>query len=300
MAYRDLLDAIKKELPAKIYILTASDRFLHAEAARLVRGLVPPAERDFNFQSFDLLSSEKDKVSFDQILDVMNTVPFFAGRKYVLIENFQKAAKKDMKKIADYLLNPSESTALVLLHEGSLKKDAKEVLKGVKQIVLDIREGEIPAWISATARLKGLNVSRAAAEYLFAVIGPDLGMISTEIEKLQLLGKTSIETEDIREIIEGKRTYGAFDLIHALRARDTETTFAIYGVLRETEEAFSLLGALNWHYAQMLNENNSPAEKDYLYSVFRLLNRADMGIKTGGFYPLELLLVELLRLSVPR
>ncbi len=300
MAYRDLLDAIKKGLPAKSYILTAADRFLHAEAARLVRDLVPPAERDFNFQSFDLLSSEKDKASFEQILDVMNTVPFFTGRKYVLIENFQKAAKKDMKKIADYLLNPSESTALVLMYEGSLKKDAKEVLKGVKQIVLDIREGEIPAWISTTSHVKGLNISRAAAEYLLAMIGPDLGMIATEIEKLQLLGKTSIETEDIREIIEGKRTYGAFDLIHALRERDTERAFAIYGILRETEEAFSLLGALNWHYAQLLNEKNSPAEKEYLYNVFRLLNRADMGIKTGGFYPLELLLVELLRLSVQR
>jgi len=300
VAYRDLLDAVKKGLPAKSYMLTAADRFLHVEAARLVKDLVPPAERDFNFHPFDLLSSDKDKTSFEQILDVMNTVPFFAGRKYVLIENFQKAAKKDMKKLADYLLNPSETTALVLLHEGSLKKDTKEVLKGVKHIVLDIREGEIPAWISATARLKGLNVSRAAAEYLLAVIGPNLGMISTEIEKFQLIGKTSIETDDIRELIEGKRTYGAFDLIHALRERDAERAFAIYAVLRETEEAFSLLGALNWHYAQLLNERNSPAERDYLYSVFRLLNRADMGIKTGGFYPLELLLVELLRLSVPR
>ena len=300
MAYRDLLDAVKKGLPAKSYLLTAADRFLHAEATRLVKDLVPPAERDFNFHLFDLLSSDKDKTSFEQVLDVMNTVPFFAGRKYVLIENFQKAAKKDMKKLADYLLNPSETTALVLLHEGSLKKDTKEILKGVKQIVLDIREGEIPAWISATARLKGLNVSRAAAEYLLAVIGPNLGMISTEIEKLQLIGKTSIDTDDIRELIEGKRTYGAFDLIHALRERDAERAFVIYAVLRETEEAFSLLGALNWHYAQLLNEKNSPAERDYLYGVFRLLNRADMGIKTGGFYPLELLLVELLRLSVPR
>ena len=300
MAYREFLDAIKKGLPAKSYIFTASDRFLHAEAARMVRELVPPEERDFNFQSFDLLSADKDKASLDQILDVMNTVPFFSGRKYVLIENFQKAAKKDLKRIADYLLDPSESTVLLLLHEGSMKKDTKEFLKGIKHIALDIREGEIPAWISTTARQKGLNIARAAAEYLLAMIGPDLGMISTEIEKLQLLGKTSIEAEDIREIIEGKRTFGAFDLINALRARDTEKAFYLYGMLRETEEAYSLLGALNWHYAQMVHERNSSAEKEYLYGVFRLLNRADMGIKTGGFYPLELLLIELLRLSAPR
>jgi DNA polymerase-3 subunit delta len=300
MAYRELLEAIRKGLPAKSYIFSAADRFLHAEAAGLVRGIVPQEERAFNFHAFDLLSAELEKPSFDQILDVVNAVPFFSGRKYVLIENFQKAVKKDLKKLEDYFQHPSESTVLILLHEGSLKKDVKESLTGVKHIVLDIREADMPAWIKEKAGLKGLDLSRNAAEYLLAVIGPDLGMLSTEIEKMMLLGKTAIEEEDIREITEGKRTFGAFDLINALRSRDVEKTFRIYSVLRETEEAYSLLGALNWQYAQMMGDKKSPGEKDYLYNVFRLLNRADMGIKTGGFYPLELLLVRLLRLSAPR
>jgi len=57
---------------------------------------------------------------------------------------------------------------------------------------------------------------------------------------------------------------------------------------------------LNWQYAQMLGEKNSPKERNYLYEVFRLLNSADVGIKTGGFYPFELLLVKLLKLSPVR
>jgi DNA polymerase-3 subunit delta len=257
-------------------------------------------ELDFNFQPFDLLSPEQEKATFDQILDVLNTVPFFAGRKYVVIENFQKAAKKDLKKFEAYLRSPSESSVLIILYEGALKKDAKEMLKGVKQIVLDIREGDMPAWIREKAKLKGLNLSEDAAGYLLATIGPDLGMISTEIEKLTLVGKPVIGKDDIAEIIEGKRTFGAFDLINAIRERNAEKVFRIYSVLRETEEPYALLGALNWQYAQMLGEKNSPGERDYLYEVFRLLNSADMGIKTGGFYPLELLLVKLLRLSRPR
>jgi DNA polymerase-3 subunit delta len=297
MSYKNLLDEIKKGLPAQSYILTSSDRFLHAEATSLIRGLVPLEELDFNFQPFDLLSPEQEKATFDQILDVLNTVPFFAGRKYVVIENFQKAAKKDLKKFEAYLRSPSESSVLILLYEGALKKDAKEMLKGVKQIVLDIREGDMPAWIREKAKLKGLNLSEDAAGYLLATIGPDLGMISTEIEKLTLVGKPVIGKDDIAEIIEGKRTFGAFDLINAIRERNAEKVFRIYSVLRETEEPYALLGALNWQYAQMLGEKNSPGERDYLYEVFRLLNSADMGIKTGGFYPLELLLVKLLRLS---
>ena len=300
MSYRQFLDEIEKGLPSKNYVLTSSDHFLHAEAATLVRDLVPPEERDFNFHSFDLLSPEQESASLDRILDVVNTVPFFAGRKFVVIGNFQKTAKKDLKKMEDYLQRPSETTVLVLLHEGSLKKDAKDLLGKARQIVLDIREAEIPAWIGAKAKLKGLDISREAVAYLLAVIGPDLGMLSTEIEKLTLAGRPSIGQDDVAEIVEGKRTYGAFDLINAIRARDAEKTFRIYGILRETEEPFGLLGALNWQYAQLMEAKNSPGEKEYLYKVFHLLNRADVGIKTGGFYPLEMVLVKLLRLSAPR
>jgi DNA polymerase-3 subunit delta len=300
MSYKSLVDEIKKGLPSPSYLLNSSSRFLHAEAVSLIKGLVPPGELDFNFQSFDMLSSEQEKTAFDQILDVLNTIPFFTGRKYVVIENSQKIAKKDLKKLESYLQIPSGSSVLVLLYEGSLKKDAKESFKGVKQISLDIREADMPAWIVEKAKLKGLKLSGDAAEYLVAVIGPDLGMLSTEIEKLTLVGKPEIVKGDIAEIIEGKRIFGAFDLINAIRDRDKEKVFRVYSILRETEEPYGLLGALNWQYAQMLGEKNSPKERNYLYEVFRLLNSADVGIKTGGFYPFELLLVKLLKLSPVR
>jgi DNA polymerase III subunit delta len=300
MSYKNLLDEIKKGLPSQSYLLNSSDRFLHVEAVSLIKALIPPGELDFNFQSFDMLSSEQEKPGFDQILDVVNTIPFFSSRKYVVIENSQKIAKKDLKKLETYLQSPSGNSVLVLLYEGSLKKDAKESFRGVKQISLDIRENDMPAWIIEKARLKGLSLSKDAAEYLLALIGPDLGMLSTEIEKLTLVGKPEIEKSDIAEIIEGKRIFGAFDLINAIRNRDKEKVFRIYSILRETEEPYGLLGALNWQYAQMLGEKNSPKERNYLYEVFSLLNSADLGIKTGGFYPFELLLVKLLRLSPAR
>jgi DNA polymerase-3 subunit delta len=300
MSYKNLLDEIKKGLPSHSYLLGSSDRFLHAEAVSLIKGLVPPEELDFNFQSFDMLASEQEKTALDQILDVLNTIPFFGGRKSVVVENAQKIVKKDLKKLENYLQSPSGSSVLVLLYEGSLKKDAKESFRGIKQISLDIRESDMPAWIAEKAKLKGLNLTGDAAQYLLAVIGPDLGMLSTEIEKLTLVGKPDIEKGDIAEIIEGKRIFGAFDLINAIRDRNKEKVFRIYSILRETEEPYGLLGALNWQYAQMLGEKNSPKERNYLYEVFRLLNSADIGIKTGGFYPFELLLVKLLRLSPVR
>lgn len=298
MSFRAFTDEIKKGLSSSAYLLVANDHFLQTEAVSLIKGLVPPEERDFNFHSFDLLSSDTDKLPFEQILDVLNTASFFAGRKFVVIENVQKLLKKDLQKLEGYLLNPSESSTMILLHAGTLKKDMKERLGGIKQILLDIRERDIPAWLQTRARMKGFDLSESNATYLLGIVGPDLGMLSSEIEKLMLSGSSKIEKKDIVDVVEGKRTYSTFALIDALRARDTEKTFQIYSVLKETEEPYSLLGALNWQYGQFMGANNTPADRNYYQKVFALLHKADVAIKSSGsFYPMELLLVGLLRLS---
>ena len=297
MSFHNFTVEIKKGMPSPNYLLVSSDYFLHTEAVSLIKGLVPAGERDFNFHSFDLLSSDSDKLPFEQILDVLNTASFFAGRKFVVIENIQKLLKKDMQKLERYLQNPSDGSVMVLANAGSLKKDVKDRLKGVKQIVLDIREKDIPAWLQERAQLKGFEISDSTASALLGIVGPDFGMLSSELEKLMLTGKTKIEKKDIIEVVEGRRTYSTFALIDAIKARDAEKTFKIYGVLKETEEPFSLLGALNWQYGQFIG-SSSPADKNYYYKVFDLLHKADVAIKSSGsFYPLELLLVRLLRLS---
>ncbi len=146
--------------------------------------------------------------------------------------------------------------------------------------------------------MKGFDLSESNATYLLGIVGPDLGMLSSEIEKLMLSGSSKIEKKDIVDVVEGKRTYSTFALIDALRARDTEKTFQIYSVLKETEEPYSLLGALNWQYGQFMGANNTPADRNYYQKVFALLHKADVAIKSSGsFYPMELLLVGLLRLS---
>lgn len=299
MSYHNFLDEIKKGLPLTNYILVSSDPFLHTEAASLIKDLIPAEERDFNLHTFDLQGN--GSIPFEQILDVLNTVPFFSGRKFVIIENFQKLPKKDFKKLEQYLLKPSDSSVMILLNAGAVKKDIKDKLKGLKQIILDIREKEIPFWLKEKAKSKGFKISDSAADYLLGTIGPDLGMLSSELDKFILIGKSNIGKEDILEIIKGNRTYNPFDLVDAIRSKDTERVFKIYKVLSDTEEPYSLLGVLNWQYGQFMSNKISSKYKNFYCNIFNLLNKADVDIKSSGsFYPVELLLVKLLRLSKQR
>lgn len=296
MSYKGFLEEIDKGLPAPGYLCAASDPFLLAEASSLIKELTPPEQREFNFHIFDM--AETNPAGFDSILDVLNTMPFFFGRKFVLLENSQKLLKKDMDKLRNYLEKPSETSVLVLLNNGALKKELKGEFRNMKTIPLDITEREIHSWMKARAAAKGIKLSGSAIDYLLGTIGPDLGLLSSELDKCSLLGKQAIDKEDIAEIVEGRRSFSPFALVDAIRARDAALAFRIYRVLRETEEPYGLIGALNWQYAKAFPGKDTPQERDYFYRVFKTLNTADTDIKSsGGPYPMELLLVKLLRLS---
>jgi DNA polymerase III delta subunit len=283
------------------YMLVSSDHFLHSEAVTKIRELVPESERDFNFHVFDLSAAANAAVPFEQIIDVLQTVPFFSGKKYVIVDNFQKMLKKDRERLQEYAKHPPESSVLVLMHFGTLKKGFRDSLKNIKPFTLDLRENEIPFWIKQRALSRNFTLTQSAVEHLLGTIGPDLGMLASEVDKCVLIGKATVDKQDIIEIVEGKRTYNAFDLVNAIRSKNTDKAFRIYSVLRETEEPYSLLGALNWQYGQLLSKNNSPEQKKHLYDIFSNLSQADLHIKSSGsFYPIELLLVKLLRLSRTR
>lgn len=235
MSFQAFLKEIEKGLPAPVYLLYAQDGFLYAEAIRAIKGLVPVDERDFNLHVFDL-SSGDETVTFSQILDVANTGSFFGGRRFTLLTgNPQKLSKKDQEKLDSYISKPAPDSVFVMLQNGALSKDMREKFRTLKPLSLDIRETEIPYWIKQRARMKGFDISDEASDYLIGLIGLDLGLLSSEVDKISLLGKEKIAVHDISDIVNEERLYSIFDLVDALRERDAEKVFGIYKTLRKRQ-----------------------------------------------------------------
>jgi DNA polymerase-3 subunit delta len=302
MSFQAFLKEIEKGLPSPVYLLCASDPFLHREVVEKIRSLVPEAERDFNFQIFDLTPAGEEGATVGQILDAANTISFFGGRRFtVLLGNIQKLPKKDLERLMHYVSDPAPGTAFVMLHTGALTRDSREKFGALKPGSLDLKGAEIPSWLKHRARTKGIEISDEAADYLIEIIGADLGLLSSEVEKISLVGKNKIEIDDISEIATGERLYSIFDLVNALRVKDAARVFKIYKTLRETADDYGLIGALNWQYGRNLHVEGSPAEKEYFLRVFELLHDADVDIKSSGrTFPMEYLLVKLLRLKEAR
>lgn len=302
MSYQAFVNEVKKGFPAPAYLFVTSDPFLMREAVRTVKMLVPPDERDFNVHVFDYPGDADDAVTIDGILEVANTVSFFGGKRFTIVAgNVQKIPKKDLVKLGAYVANPAPRSALILFHEGVLKKEIREKFGAFNPVSIDIRESDIPQWIRESAMLHGVDITHEAIEYLIAVVGTDLGRLSSEIQKVSVIGKTRITTDDIVDIVVGAKTYGTFDLVRALTARNADNVFRIYRSLQDISDDYGLIGALNWQYGQLSEQGSASVREEYLPRVFELLSQADIDIKSSGRqFPMEFLLVKLLRLQKSR
>jgi DNA polymerase-3 subunit delta len=290
MSLKQFYSELEKGMPGTAYLIHSEDAFQVKEAMLIIKDSVPPEERDFGFHAYDMESAESS-LPVEKIMDVLNTPSFMGGRQTVVIEGAQKLKVAELKPMSAYLASPMPGTLLVLLYAGKLKKTTREHLKGATSISIAIREQDIPVWLMETARRKGLELTREAVDQLIGIVGTETGLLSSEVEKLAMYGRKSIDRKDIEELVKGFGDYSAFDLINALQKRDAKKVFSLYASISETQEPYSLLGALNWHYSRL----KLGAEKRE--KIFGLLNEADFMVKSsGGAYPLEHLFSKLLRL----
>ncbi|MDP3049124.1 MAG: DNA polymerase III subunit delta [Thermodesulfovibrionales bacterium] len=296
MSIKTFLQEIDKGLTSSAYLLYADNEYPIEEALSAVKRTIPEAEMAFNFNVFDMDSADSIPTA-GEITDTLNTVSFFGSRRYVVVRNLQRISTKEFKKFQSYIANPSPNSVFLMSYTGTLKKEMKESTKGLKTICLDIRENDLPVWIKEKIRQKGITIKDDAVGYLIGVVGNDIGLLSSEVEKLASFGNETITISGIKEIIEGSRDYSVFDLTNALREKNIEKVFRIYRTLSETTEPYNLLGAINWHYSKMSMQANDTRQRKDFSRAFELLNDADIQIKTsGGTYPMEHLLVRLLRL----
>ncbi len=298
MSIKNFLQEIEKGLTSPAYLLYADNEYMIEEALSSVKKTIPETEMPFNFNVFDMDSADSIPTAWE-ITDALNTVSFFGSRRYVIVRNLQKISAKEFKKFQPYTANPSPNSVLLMTYTGALKKEMKESTKGLKAICLDMQQNDLPVWIKEKARQKGITIKDDAVEYLIGVVGDDIGLLSSEVEKLASFGNETITITDIKEIVEGSRDYSVFDLTNALREKNIEKVFRIFRALSETTEPYNLLGAINWQYSKMSMQatpSSSGQRKDFS-RAFEILNDADIQIKTsGGAYPMEHLLIRLLQL----
>jgi DNA polymerase-3 subunit delta len=293
MSLKNFYSELTKGFPSPIYLISSSDDFLLYECLTLIKENRKESD-PLNFSLHDLDPSDGG-ASVKQIVAEFNTLPFFGEKRTVILKNIQKTPKKDIKKLAEYLLNPSDFTLLIMLCTGEYKKIFDpEALK--KTRIISIQSVNLPLWIQEKAKRKGLAISTEAIEYLIGTAGEDLTVLNSEIHKLSLLGAKKIDIADIKEIVYAGAEFSAFDLTKALQRRDAKSIFRIYYCLEKNTDPLVILGALNWHYRRQYDKAERNKKAKYL-DIFKLIHEADVAQKSSTTNAVENLLIRILQLG---
>lgn len=273
---------IKKKLPKHLYFCYAQEEFFLFEAARLIR------------KNFDSISIETYESVEEIDLTSFASSSLFSQKRILLVYNFEKIkkAEKRIEWLKKVIETRASSATVCVLCNASYKDISEEVkfLKNLDDLCrvynLDIQEKDLPAWIIYKLREFGKTAKPDAIFYLIDITGGQPGLISSEIEKIALLTeKPSIGLFEIKDILTELGEFTPFDLIDAIKKKDTQRAFTILNKLQNTERDM-ILGALNWYYAN---------KTDAGQKVYSLLYRTNLALRQARSCALEMLVYELMK-----
>ena len=276
-----LQTVLAKGSPGGVFFLYGDDEHRKGEAVQaLVEAHLDPGTRDFNL---DRVSASD--VNVEDLARILATPPMMAERRVVVVtgaEAFAGAAKsRDL--ILGLVEDPPSDLALVLsarIPERSKAKFYQTLIKRAQSVeFVMITPDDVPGWLMEEATIRfGTTMESDAARALGQAIGPNLGILSRELEKL-----TAVAGDEDRITLEHVRAAGTvlpkqdrwkwFDLVGARNFRA-----AVAGVrvlLDQGESGVGLTIGLSTHLLRigLVVESGTGALEDVLPPHQRWLSR---------------------------
>ncbi|SCP97122.1 DNA polymerase III subunit delta [Anaerobium acetethylicum] len=211
----------------QIYLLYGEEAYLKRQyKEKLVKALVEPGDT-MNYGYF-----EGKKINVKEIIDLSETMPFFADRRLIVVEN-SGLFKGEGQELADYLKELPETSYFIFV-ESEIDKRSR-LFKAVKDIgrVTELgRQNEkmLISWI--LGKLKGENkrITENTMMSLLNKTGADMENIDKELEKLicYTLDRDVITDDDVEEVCITITENRIFDMINFITERKQKEALDLY------------------------------------------------------------------------
>jgi len=252
----DTWKKMKRGELAPIYLLYGTETFLMNETKQLLLNVaLNEEERDFNFSVYDLEESP-----LELALEDAETFPFLGERKLIILHNpsFLTAEKSKGKlehnvaKLEAYIKAPAPFTILVISAPYEKLDERKKITKELKRTVeiveaKKLNEAELKNWLKDRARSNEIVLEESAIEQLLTLVGTNMFMLSSEVEKLALYaGKgEKIDVGIVEKLAARSLEQNIFTLVEKVVQRRLDEALRIYyDLLKQNEEPIKILALL--------------------------------------------------------
>jgi DNA polymerase-3 subunit delta len=332
------LERLDKHKPRALYVLHGDEPFLKRLVQQAIRQVVLGPGDD----GFGLAVHSGDKAALADVVSDLETLPFLSPRRLVVVENadpFVSLERARLEKLLPELAGRTKSTGVLVLDVqtwSSATRLAKSIPDDSVIVCKAPAARDLPAWCAQRCQsTHGKVLAAAAARLLVTLVGPQMGLLDQELEKLAVYVGSAprIEVRDVDQLVgcsTAENTFRVFDLIGEGKAGEALTF--VDRLLEQGKEPLGLLAAFGWQLRRLaqaarLNAQGTPladamtragistqpfarrsAEQQLrhlgrrrLDQLYNWLLETDLGLKGGSQLPPRTLLERfVLRLARPR
>jgi DNA polymerase-3 subunit delta len=234
-----------------VYIVFGDDAYLIREAVNgVARAVFPGADEEAAVSRFPGPTAE-----LADVLDELFTLPFFSRRRLVIVEDADPFVAKHRKDLEAYLESPSASGILILQLKQWLATTKLAKLVDPIGLVIDctaLRDkdtAKIVSWLTQYARTRcDAQLEAGAAHLLVDLVGPEVGILVAEVEKLAVyVGESRrIDRGDVAKMVGAGRVETIWKVLDAATTGQGATALKLLDdLLASGESPNGLLAAIS-------------------------------------------------------
>ena len=233
--FRSAVTEIKQAQLFPVYLISGGEEFFVERFIKVIQDIIPVHERDFN--SDYLFGNES---TLDAVLQLVKSFPMMAERRLVIVKNADSLLKNGgaatLEVFQQYLSHPNPQSVLVLHVESKIPKNTKLgkslSQKSVRTLEFEpLADYQLAGWILGWAKQEyNLQLSEQLAQLIAQLVGNDLKLLSTEIEKIGTYTSTyegEITLDHIKDVIGNYRGFDVFELKEAIHKKQLDQAFFI-------------------------------------------------------------------------
>lgn len=243
---------IKEGKIKNIYLLYGKEQYLIRQYRDKLKRAIVAEDDTMNFGAF----SGAD-INQKEIIDLAETLPFFAERRLILIED-SGLFKKSAEELADYMAHVPETTCFLFVEKEVDRKTKmyKEVKKHGSAVEFPRQSDEILSrWVETRLKKNGKRIKRDAYDLFIRKTGNDMENIDRELEKLlcYTLDKDYIEASDVEAITTEQIENKIFEMVDCVAGhRQKQALERYYDLLALKEPAMRILYLITNQFQRMM------------------------------------------------
>ncbi len=224
---KSLQEDIKQQDFKQVYLLCGEEAYLKQQYKHKLKAALVPGEDSMNFSFF-----EGKKTEPKAVIDLAETMPFFADRRVIMLEG-TGFFKNQCQDLPEYMAQLPEYLCMIFIEEEVDKRN--RMYKAVKKYgrVVEFAKQDtqtLMRWILGTLKREEKKITREDMERFLAKTGTDMGNIEKELEKLlcYTMGREVITTQDIEAICTTQITNHIFDMLRAVTEKKQKKALDLY------------------------------------------------------------------------